>query len=193
LVEISALFHGFAVVLSPFNLLLMLVGIVLGVIIGVLPGLGGANGVASSPLTFTMRRPRRSIAVVHLLGRAVRRRDHVSAVQHRASRGRWRRLRRLSMAQQGAPARLTASFTSSFIGALFAVILITFLAPLVTVRAQVRAAGTFSVYLLTFCSFIGMGKGSPWKTLASMMLGFARAVGMDNITDRCASPSASRK
>ena len=55
LVEISALFHGFAVVLSPFNLLLMMIGIVLGVIIGVLPGLGGANGVAILlPLTFTM-------------------------------------------------------------------------------------------------------------------------------------------
>ena len=55
MVEISALFHGFAVVLSPFNLLLMLIGIVLGVIIGVLPGLGGANGVAILlPLTFTM-------------------------------------------------------------------------------------------------------------------------------------------
>ena len=41
----------------------------------------------------------------------------------------------------------------------------------------------FSVYLLTFCSFIGMGKGSPFKTLAAMMLGFAlAAVGMDTVT-----------
>jgi putative tricarboxylic transport membrane protein len=55
LVELSALFHGFAVVLSPYNMLLMLIGIVLGVIIGVLPGLGGANGVAILlPLTFSM-------------------------------------------------------------------------------------------------------------------------------------------
>src|SRR4030095_15815144 len=53
--EGSALFHGFAVVLTPFNLMLMLIGITLGVIIGVLPGLGGANGVAILlPLTFTM-------------------------------------------------------------------------------------------------------------------------------------------
>src|ERR1700747_3231109 len=53
--EIVNLFHGFAVVLQPFNLLLMLVGILLGVIIGVLPGLGGANGVAILlPLTFSM-------------------------------------------------------------------------------------------------------------------------------------------
>jgi putative tricarboxylic transport membrane protein len=41
--DLSLLFHGFAVVLSPFNVGLMLLGIVLGVIIGVLPGLGGAR------------------------------------------------------------------------------------------------------------------------------------------------------
>ena len=53
--ELSALLHGFSIALSPFNLVLMLVGIVLGVLIGVLPGLGGANGIAILlPLTFTM-------------------------------------------------------------------------------------------------------------------------------------------
>ena len=53
--EISALFHGFSVILTPMNLLLMFVGITLGVLIGVLPGLGGANGIAILlPLTFTM-------------------------------------------------------------------------------------------------------------------------------------------
>ena len=35
--EIFNLFHGFAVVLQPYNLLVMLFGIVLGVMIGVLP------------------------------------------------------------------------------------------------------------------------------------------------------------
>src|SRR4029078_12401890 len=53
--DIGNLFHGFAVVLQPFNLLLMVVGILLGVIIGVQPGLGGANAVAILlPLTFGM-------------------------------------------------------------------------------------------------------------------------------------------
>ena len=53
--EINLLFQGFAVAMTPFNLLLMLVGVTLGVIIGVLPGLGGANGIAILlPLTFTM-------------------------------------------------------------------------------------------------------------------------------------------
>jgi putative tricarboxylic transport membrane protein len=41
----------------------------------------------------------------------------------------------------------------------------------------------FAVYLLTFCSFVGMGKGSPFKILASMTIGFAlAAVGMDTVT-----------
>lgn len=53
--ELSALFHGFSVVLTPLNVTLMFVGIILGVVIGVLPGLGGANGIAILlPLTFSM-------------------------------------------------------------------------------------------------------------------------------------------
>src|SRR5262249_52204786 len=49
--DIVSLFHGFAVVLQPYNIMLMCIGILLGV----LPGLGGANGVAILlPLTFSM-------------------------------------------------------------------------------------------------------------------------------------------
>jgi len=41
----------------------------------------------------------------------------------------------------------------------------------------------FSVYLLTFCSFLGMGRGSPAKIFVSMMIGFAlSAVGIDVVT-----------
>ena len=53
--EIQSLMHGFNVALSPVNIGLMFIGVILGVIIGVLPGLGGANGVAILlPLTFSM-------------------------------------------------------------------------------------------------------------------------------------------
>jgi TctA family transporter len=46
---------GFQVAVTPFNLMVAVIGILLGTIIGVLPGLGGANGVAILlPLTFTM-------------------------------------------------------------------------------------------------------------------------------------------
>ena len=49
------LIMGFQIALSPYNLMIATVGIILGTIIGVLPGLGGANGVALLlPVTFVM-------------------------------------------------------------------------------------------------------------------------------------------
>jgi putative tricarboxylic transport membrane protein len=190
LVELSALFHGFAVVLSPFNLLLMMIGIVLGVIIGVLPGLGGANGVAILlPLTFTMP-PTSAIIMLSCIYWGALFGGAITSVLFNIPGEPWSVATTFDgypMAQQGrAGEALTASFTSSFIGALFAVIMITFLAPLVAKFAlKFGPPEFFSVYLLTFCSFIGMGKGSAWKTLAAMMLGFAlAAIGMDNITGR---------
>ena len=188
--EISALFHGFAVVLSPFNLLLMLVGIVLGVIIGVLPGLGGANGVAILlPLTFSMP-PTSAIIMLSCIYWGALFGGAITSVLFNIPGEPWSVATTFDgypLAQKGrAGEALTASFTSSFVGALFAVIMITFLAPLVAKFAlKFGPPEFFSVYLLTFCSFIGMGKGSPWKTLASMLLGFAlAAIGMDNITGR---------
>lgn len=89
------------------------------------------------------------------------------------------------MAREGkAGEALTAAFTSSFVGAFFAIVMITFLAPLVAKFAlQFGPPEFFSVYLLTFCSFVGMNKGSPFKTISAMMLGFAlAAVGMDTVT-----------
>ena len=190
MVEISALFHGFAVVLSPFNLLLMIVGIVLGVIIGVLPGLGGANGVAILlPLTFSMP-PTSAIIMLSCIYWGALFGGAITSVLFNIPGEPWSVATTFDgypMAQQGrAGEALTASFTSSFVGALFAVIMITFLAPLVAKFAlKFGPPEFFSVYLLTFCSFIGMGKGSAWKTLAAMMLGFAlAAIGMDNITGR---------
>jgi putative tricarboxylic transport membrane protein len=80
------------------------------------------------------------------------------------------------MAQQGRRRSADGAFTSSFIGAFVAVVMITFLAPLVAKFAlQFGPPEFFSVYFLTFCSFVGMGKGSPFKILAAMMLGFALA------------------
>jgi putative tricarboxylic transport membrane protein len=89
------------------------------------------------------------------------------------------------MAQEGkAGEALTGAFTSSFIGAFFAIVMITFLAPLVAKFAlQFGPPEFFAVYLLTFCSFVGMNKGSPFKVISAMMLGFAlAAVGMDTVT-----------
>jgi putative tricarboxylic transport membrane protein len=186
--ELLSLFQGFAVVLTPFNLLLMCIGILLGVIIGVLPGLGGANGVAILlPLTFAMP-PTSAIIMLTCIYWGALFGGAITSILFNIPGEPWSVATTFDghpMAQRGrADEALTAAFTSSFVGAFVAVILITFLAPLVAKFAlQFGPAEFFSVFFLTFASFIGMGKGSPWKTLASMCLGFIlAAVGLDQVT-----------
>src|SRR6187455_2955832 len=186
--EIVNLFHGFAVALQPFNIMVMILGIVLGVIIGVLPGLGGANGVAILlPLTFNMP-PTSAIILLSCIYWGALFGGAITSILFNIPGEPWSVATTFDgypMAQQGrAGEALTAAFTSSFVGALVAVVMITFLAPLVAKFAlKFGAPEYFAVYLLTFCSFVGMGKGSPFKILVSMALGFAlAAVGMDTIT-----------
>jgi putative tricarboxylic transport membrane protein len=186
--EINALFNGFAIAMTPFNLLLMLVGVTLGVIIGVLPGLGGANGIAILlPLTFTMP-PTSAIIMLSCIYWGALFGGAITSILFNIPGEPWSVATTFDgypMARNGkAGEALTAAFTSSFIGAFFAIVMITFLAPLVAKFAlQFGPPEFFSVYLLTFCSFVGMNKGSPFKTISAMMLGFGLAtVGMDTVT-----------
>src|SRR6186713_141882 len=186
--EIVNLFHGFAVALQPFNIMVMVLGIVLGVIIGVLPGLGGANGVAILlPLTFSMP-PTSAIIMLSCIYWGALFGGAITSILFNIPGEPWSVATTFDgypMAQQGrAGEALTAAFTSSFVGALAGVIVITFLAPVVASFAlKFGPAEFFAVQLLTFCSFVGMGREPPAKTVASMMLGFAlAAVGLDTVT-----------
>ena len=186
--ELSNLMGGFAVALSFQNILLMFVGIILGVLIGVLPGLGGANGVAILlPLTFTMS-PTSAIIMLSCIYWGALFGGAITSVLFNIPGEPWSVATTFDghpMAQQGKAAQaLTAAFTSSFVGALFAVLMVTFLAPLVAKFAlKFGPPEFFAVQLLTFCSFIGMSKEPPIKTLLAMMLGFAlAAVGLDSVT-----------
>ncbi len=191
--EINSLMQGFVVALTLKNIAFMFVGVLLGVIIGVLPGLGGANGVAILlPLTFSMSQvPGGTTTAIILLsciywgalfGGAI------TSILFNIPGEPWSVATTFDgypLAQHGrAGAALTAAFTSSFFGALVAVIVITFLSPVVAGFAlEFGPPEFFAVYLLTFCAFIGMSKQAPFKTLASMMLGFAlAAVGTDPVT-----------
>src|SRR2546421_8106185 len=179
---------GFSIAVTPFNLFVAVVGIALGTIIGVLPGLGGANGVAILlPLTFTMP-PTSAIILLTSLYWGALFGGAITSILFNIPGEPWSVATTFDgypMAQKGrAGEALTAAFTSSFVGALFAVLLITFLAPLVA-RFALRFGPPeyFAIQLLTFCSFVGLGRGSPFKTIAAMMLGFAlAAVGLDNMT-----------
>ena len=179
--ELQSLMGGFAIALTWFNIALMFAGIILGV----LPGLGGANAIAILvPLTFGMaQQPGGQVSAIILLsciywgalfGGAI------ASILFNIPGEPWSVATTFDgypMAQQGkAGQALTAAFTSSFVGALVAVLMITFLAPMVAKFAlKFGPPEFFAVYLLTFCSFVGMGKGSPFKILVAMALGFALA------------------
>jgi len=185
---VDALFHGFNVALTWQNMLFMLVGIVLGVLIGVLPGLGGANGVAILlPLTFSMS-PTSAIIMLSCIYWGALFGGAITSVLFNIPGEPWSVATTFDgypMAQKGqAGEALTAAFTSSFFGALIAVIVLTFLAPLVAAFAlKFGPAEFFAVQLLTFCSFVGMSREGPFKVIASMMIGFAlAAVGLDTVT-----------
>ena len=186
--ELSALAQGFGVALTPMNIAFMFGGIVLGVLIGVLPGLGGANGVAILlPLTFTMN-PTSAIILLSCIYWGALFGGAITSILFNIPGEPWSVATTFDgypMAQQGRAAQaLTAAFTSSFVGALVAVVMITFLAPLLARMAlKFGPAEFFAVQLLTFASFVGLSKEPAAKTLASMMLGFSlAAVGLDSVT-----------
>ena len=124
----------------------MMVGLVLGIFVGVLPGLGGPNGVAILlPLTFTMD-PTSAIVMLSCIYWGALFGGAITSILFNIPGEAWSVATTFDgypMAQQGRPAEaLTAAFTSSFIGSLVAVLLITFLAPLIASFAlQLRAAG----------------------------------------------------
>src|SRR4026207_2556552 len=179
---------GFQIALTPFNLFVAVAGILLGTVIGVLPGLGGANGVAILlPLTFTMP-PTSALILLPSIYRGALFGGAITSVLFNIPGEPWSVATTFDghpLAKQGrAGEALTAAFTGSFLGAFVAILLITFMSPLVARFAlQFGPAEFFSVYLLAFCSFVGMSKASPFKTIASMMLGFALAcVGLDSVS-----------
>ncbi len=186
--ELNSLFNGFAVALTWYNVGLMAVGIVIGVIVGVLPGLGGPNGVAILlPLTFSMA-PTSAIILLSCIYWGALFGGAITSILFNIPGEAWSVATTFDgypMAQQGrAGAALTSAFTGSFVGALSGVLLITFVAPLVA-RFALRFGPPefFSVYLLTFCSFIGTGKEAKAKIVISICIGLAlAAVGMDTVS-----------
>jgi putative tricarboxylic transport membrane protein len=189
------LLHGFSVLLTFKTLAFMIVGLVLGIFVGVLPGLGGPNGVAILlPLTFTMD-PTTAIVMLSCIYWGALFGGAITSILFNIPGEAWSVATTFDgypMAQQGRAAEaLTAAFTSSFIGSLVAVLLITFLAPgIASFALQFGPPEFFAVYMLTFCSFVGLGREDKHKTIISMTLGFLLAgIGLDTVSFCAASTS----
>ena len=179
---------GFQVALQPNNLALAVLGITLGTIIGVLPGLGGANGVAILlPLTFSMN-PTSAIILLTSLYWGALFGGAITSILFNIPGEPWSVATTFDgypMARQGRGGEaLTAAFTSSFVGALFSVVLITLFAPLLAeIALKFGPPEFFAIQLLTFSSFIGLGGGNPIKSLVSILIGFILAsAGLDIVT-----------
>src|SRR6201996_8994341 len=139
------LLHGFAVLMTWKIIALMKVGLVLGIFVGVLPGPGGPNGVAILlPLTFTMD-PTSAIVMLSSIYWGALFGGAITSILFNIPGEAWSVATTFDgypMAQQGRAAEaLTAAFTSSFIGSLVAVLLITFLAPLISMSLCLLLAG----------------------------------------------------
>jgi putative tricarboxylic transport membrane protein len=187
-VGLENLLLGFQVAVTPFNLFIAVVGILLGTIIGVLPGLGGANGVAILlPLTFTMP-PTSAIILLTCIYWGALFGGAITSVLFNIPGEPWSVATTFDgypLAKNGKSGEaLTAAFTSSFVGAFFSIVLITFFAPLLAeVALKFGPPEFFAIQLLTFSSFVGLGGGNPLKSLATILIGFMLStVGLDIVT-----------
>src|SRR2546429_2991219 len=185
---IENLFLGFQIAISPYNLFVAVIGITLGTIIGVLPGLGGANGFALLlPSPFPRPRPSAIILLTSLYWGALFG-GAITSILFNIPGEPWSVATTFDgypMARQGRSGQaLTAAFTSSFVGAFFSIVLITFFAPILAeVALKFGPPEFFAIQLLTFSSFVGLGGGNPLKSLVSILIGFIlAAIGLDIVT-----------
>ena len=182
------LLMGLGVALQPHNFLVAMIGLVLGVIVGVLPGLGGANGVAILiPLTVTMA-PIPGIILLSSIYWGALYGGSITSILFNIPGEPWSVATTFDgypMAKKGQAGKaLVLSFLSHGAGAILGVVMLSFFAPIIAEFAlRFGPAEIFSVMLLTFSAFVGLGGKSALKTLASIFLGFSlAAVGMDIVT-----------
>jgi len=182
------LLMGFQIALSPYNLLVATAGIFLGTIIGVLPGLGGANGVAILlPITFAMP-PTSAIILLSCIYWGALFGGAITSILFNIPGEPWSVATTFDghpLAKQGRGGEaLIAAFTSSFFGAAFAIVLVTFFAPLIAEFSLKFGPPEFlGIQMLTFSAFVGLGGASVPKTLASIFIGFIMAaVGLDIVS-----------
>jgi len=184
----SNLALGFSIALSPYTLMLAVIGCFLGTIIGALPGLGPSNGVAILiPITFTLGLDATSALVL------------MTSVYYGAMYGGrissillnipgdepalMTTLDGYPMAKQGrAGDALVLSGVASFVGAFLATIGLLILAPwLAQVAYLFGPAEYFALYLLAFCTLGGVASNNQAKAAIASCIGLGIAmIGVDD-------------
>ncbi|MCB1334662.1 MAG: tripartite tricarboxylate transporter permease [Roseivivax sp.] len=180
---LSNLALGFSIALSPFTLMLAVIGCFLGTIIGALPGLGPSNGVAILiPITFSLGFDATSALVL------------MTSVYYGAMYGGrissillnipgdepalMTTLDGYPMAKQGkAGDALVISGVASFVGAFLATIALMLLAPYIARLAyKFGPAEYFALYLLAFSTLGGMASNNQAKAAMASLIGLGLAM-----------------
>ncbi|MCY1128216.1 tripartite tricarboxylate transporter permease [Frigidibacter sp. RF13] len=187
---LSNLALGFSIALTPWTLMLAVIGAFVGTIIGALPGLGPSNGVALLiPISFSMGLDAISALVL------------LTSVYYGAMYGGrissillnipgdepavMTTLDGYPMAKQGfASDALVISGVASFVGAFLATIALMLMAPLLAqVAFKFGPAEYFALYMLAFCTLGGIGANNQAKSAMAAAIGLGIAmIGLDKTT-----------
>lgn len=186
--SINGLLGGFGAVLTPSNLLWVLIGALIGTAVGVLPGLGSAMAVALLlPVTFTLD-PLSALVMFAgiyfggLFG------DSISGIlmntpgNSTAIAG---AIEGHRMAKSGRAAQaLATSAIGAFTGGLIATILVVFFAPSLASWGKEFGGGEyFALALFAFVATSVVVSDSVLKGLAALIIGISLAViGTDRVT-----------
>ncbi|MCU0906043.1 MAG: tripartite tricarboxylate transporter permease [Rhodobacteraceae bacterium] len=181
---LALLAHGFAVALTPYNMMWCLAGCLLGTMIGVLPGLGPALTIALLlPITFQVPPEASFILFAGIYYGAMYGGSTTSILLNTPGESATvvTALEGNRMARSGrAGAALATSAIGSFIAGTIGTLGVAFVAPLVVAAAlMVDAAGYFSLMILCFVMVSAVLGSSATRGMTSLALGLV--IGMVGI------------
>lgn len=180
--------NGFATSLMPLNILVIVLGVTAGLFIGAMPGLGSVNGVAILlPITFIVP-PTSAIIFLGALYYGAMYGGAISSILlgiPGASTAVATTFDGRPMAQQGrAGLALIAAAVASFVGGTISAVLFTLFAiPLADFALAFGPPEEFTLVLLAFTTFVGLGSDDRLKTVLMIVLGLALStIGLDLIS-----------
>ena len=185
---LSLLGAGLLQALEPINFTMIVMGCVLGLLVGALPGLGSVNGVAILlPITFLVP-PTAAIIFLAAIYYGAMYGGAISSITlgiPGASTAVATVFDGRPLAQAGkADKALSAAAIASFVGGTVSVILFTLFAPpLAEFALKFGPIEEFSLMILAFATFIGLGGDDIPKTIFSILIGLVlAAIGLDIIS-----------
>ncbi|MFC9963876.1 tripartite tricarboxylate transporter permease [Nocardia ignorata] len=186
--EIANLLEGFGSVLTPVNLLYVVLGCVIGTAVGVLPGLGSAMAVALLlPVTFTLD-PLAALVMMAAIYFGGLFGDSISGILMNTpgnSTAIATSIEGHRMALNGrAPQALAAAAVGAFFGGLIATVLVVFFAPhLANLATRFGPGEYFALAVFAFVAISVVVSDSVLKGIAALLIGLALSViGTDQVS-----------